>query len=370
MRAANRPQSEIQAFLDTIRANPGDDTTRLVFADWLQEHDDPRAPWVRNAVLWYWMAPDASDPIPRILAAATDPAQRHRFSGAHVSLLLHWIGPDAIQSVRDWVRQSPDERFPHVESYLSDTPPPELGTVVSLMKQIRTGTWYDVYEGVVDLGFHGPKAAPAVDLLLDLPYHDKWEEFSDIFRYNGSPLEAALANTLGEIGSAAMKAVPMLAAAGWHGTLERIKPDPLLVLEHITDSDDGNTSNGLSLVASLDPTKTDALVSAIRNYPGRKRLYAIKHLGEMGESAAHTLPVLADIALTAEEWEQPGIHHFVVRALAAIGDAVKPSVATVVPPSTRTAVINALHVVLSNHENYPITHDEAARTLMGWSAPE
>ncbi len=35
------------AFLRAIRANPDDDTTRLVFADWLDEHDDPLGEFVR-----------------------------------------------------------------------------------------------------------------------------------------------------------------------------------------------------------------------------------------------------------------------------------------------------------------------------------
>jgi len=35
------------AFLRAIRANPDDDTTRLVFADWLDEHDDPLGEFIR-----------------------------------------------------------------------------------------------------------------------------------------------------------------------------------------------------------------------------------------------------------------------------------------------------------------------------------
>jgi uncharacterized protein (TIGR02996 family) len=40
--------SDEAAFLDELRAAPTDDTTRLVFADWLDEHDSPRkAEYVR-----------------------------------------------------------------------------------------------------------------------------------------------------------------------------------------------------------------------------------------------------------------------------------------------------------------------------------
>jgi|SRR5579883_1196483 len=35
------------AFLSTILANPDDDTLRLVYADWLDEHNDPRGEFIR-----------------------------------------------------------------------------------------------------------------------------------------------------------------------------------------------------------------------------------------------------------------------------------------------------------------------------------
>jgi uncharacterized protein (TIGR02996 family) len=38
------------AFLRAIRANPDDDTARLVFADWLDEHDDPLGAFIRVQV--------------------------------------------------------------------------------------------------------------------------------------------------------------------------------------------------------------------------------------------------------------------------------------------------------------------------------
>src|SRR5436190_9976773 len=42
------PSSEQLALWSAIRANPLDDTPRLVYADWLQEHgDDERAEFIR-----------------------------------------------------------------------------------------------------------------------------------------------------------------------------------------------------------------------------------------------------------------------------------------------------------------------------------
>lgn len=42
--------SEEESFQKRIEENPDDDTTRLVFADWLQERDDPRAEGYRVMV--------------------------------------------------------------------------------------------------------------------------------------------------------------------------------------------------------------------------------------------------------------------------------------------------------------------------------
>ncbi len=39
-----------EAFLAAIAARPSDDLTRLVYADWLEERDDPRAAYVRLTV--------------------------------------------------------------------------------------------------------------------------------------------------------------------------------------------------------------------------------------------------------------------------------------------------------------------------------
>src|SRR5207244_2028609 len=40
-------QTEAEAFLARIRAFPDDDAPRLVFADWLDEQNDPRGAFIR-----------------------------------------------------------------------------------------------------------------------------------------------------------------------------------------------------------------------------------------------------------------------------------------------------------------------------------
>src|SRR5262245_62142660 len=40
------------AFIAAILASPADDTNRLVYADWLEDHDDPRGAYLRAEVAW------------------------------------------------------------------------------------------------------------------------------------------------------------------------------------------------------------------------------------------------------------------------------------------------------------------------------
>lgn len=40
--------SDEQGFLDALRDDPSDDTTRLVYADWLEERADPRGEFLRR----------------------------------------------------------------------------------------------------------------------------------------------------------------------------------------------------------------------------------------------------------------------------------------------------------------------------------
>jgi uncharacterized protein (TIGR02996 family) len=59
------------SFLAAIAANPGDQNLPLIFADWLDDHGDPRGQWIRNWSVRYWMGPKLENPIPKLLEAIT-----------------------------------------------------------------------------------------------------------------------------------------------------------------------------------------------------------------------------------------------------------------------------------------------------------
>jgi uncharacterized protein (TIGR02996 family) len=47
MGEGEKVMSDVESFLAAIRDEPDDDTVRLVFADWLEEHNDPRGEFIR-----------------------------------------------------------------------------------------------------------------------------------------------------------------------------------------------------------------------------------------------------------------------------------------------------------------------------------
>ena len=65
--------SDDRAFLQAIVEHPCDDTTRVVYADWLDEHNDPRAAFLRLQVSTQQSEPGAerNQARERLLQAAS-----------------------------------------------------------------------------------------------------------------------------------------------------------------------------------------------------------------------------------------------------------------------------------------------------------
>ncbi|MBA4188767.1 MAG: hypothetical protein C0467_12280 [Planctomycetaceae bacterium] len=68
--------NEDEAFIRAIVDNPGEDTVRLVYADWLDDHDDPRGPYLRAEHEW---------------AATHDPSERETLRQMAKSLDPVWV---------------------------------------------------------------------------------------------------------------------------------------------------------------------------------------------------------------------------------------------------------------------------------------
>jgi len=79
--------TEDEAFVRAIIDSPGDDTPRLVYADWLDDRDDPRGPYLRAELEWA-----------RPWQTGTPPGWSQRVPGRSVPEWAeeHWRGLDEI----------------------------------------------------------------------------------------------------------------------------------------------------------------------------------------------------------------------------------------------------------------------------------
>lgn len=80
--------NEDEAFIRAIVDNPGDETPRLVYADWLDDHDDPRGAYLRAE----WEAIESGD-IARLheLAVGLDPVWVARVSMPPVGVCIEHV---------------------------------------------------------------------------------------------------------------------------------------------------------------------------------------------------------------------------------------------------------------------------------------
>jgi uncharacterized protein (TIGR02996 family) len=98
--------SDESAFLAALRANPADDTVRLVYADWLDERDEPhRAAYLRAVVDLTTLAagsPEYADAAGRLYAAAvqTDSAWRAAVGGRFDLVLAGYEPTKKVQTIK------------------------------------------------------------------------------------------------------------------------------------------------------------------------------------------------------------------------------------------------------------------------------
>jgi uncharacterized protein (TIGR02996 family) len=92
--------TEDEAFLRAIVDSPGDDTPRLVYADWLDERDDPRGPYLRAEADALRQFRDTADFRPLMmwhatypsLAATLDPLWVARVSRPPIGVCVEHVG--------------------------------------------------------------------------------------------------------------------------------------------------------------------------------------------------------------------------------------------------------------------------------------
>jgi uncharacterized protein (TIGR02996 family) len=180
--------SDEAAFLEVLKANPADDTTRLVYADWLDEHGEPaKAEYLRLvAALAHHenCLPSSSEAIQLLRGAEDLPAEWREQAGSRFALLLEsWT--DKILAIK-WLRQvtgdglvdakNASESLPHVifdpvpfelaaKAYNSGTAVQGLGLRIAPGPlNLPPGALYDLV--IQPRVFGGPGSAEAAHAVL------------------------------------------------------------------------------------------------------------------------------------------------------------------------------------------------------------
>jgi uncharacterized protein (TIGR02996 family) len=203
-----RAVNEEQALVAAIRADPNDNTRRLAFADWLDEHDQPeRAAWMRDIEIFWWMGPDYVSPLPQILKQLRhkDPIERdkagpivERLRGA-AALMLRAAFATRSRKLRRGIAE--------IFSWVRDGIPRSLP---ELIEDARSEDEDTARIAVAELDWHGPAAAPAVPVLVEV-----WERWQAIDDDHGGdyPVCKSIAQFFERIGPSAIEAAPLLALA-------------------------------------------------------------------------------------------------------------------------------------------------------------
>lgn len=113
--------NEDEAFIRAIVDAPGDDTPRLVYADWLDDRDDPRGPYLRAEHDWAkpWRSGERPEynPVLRASVIGLDPLWVARVSRPPVGVCCEHIqfecsGPRLTVTDLDEVKRWPQVQFP------------------------------------------------------------------------------------------------------------------------------------------------------------------------------------------------------------------------------------------------------------------
>jgi uncharacterized protein (TIGR02996 family) len=306
------------AFLKAIAANPEDDTVRLAFADWLDEQNDPRGPWVRDKDVWEWMKPDAKDPTEKLLAAA----KKRQWQASHV---LGRMGPAVIPALLTALRGAKDRAASGVRSALEKLGPaaePALPLLLASLRdddpRVRHGAFLclagmtktnavafehvvaavddpdEIISGHAVYSLHdvGPAAAVAIPALIREVRARRRET-----TWNA-------AGALGSIGPAAAEAIPCLvellsddrngnAAASALGQIGLASAEPILdAVPHLTGHGAARAANALAWIrGAVIPALREAVNSPC---PATRRV-AAEALAQVSKQPADgSLPVLLE----------------------------------------------------------------------------
>jgi uncharacterized protein (TIGR02996 family) len=293
-------------------AESDDPTPRYALADWLEERGDARAAWVRHPDVWPYMVPDARNPLPDVMRELHDGI----VDPDRMRLTLLAIGAPAVGPVRDWVRVDPEYRLSVGDLLLRAVPPAKLrpvGELVGILSERQTDL---AWEALLDLGFHGAKAAPAIGVLLDL-----------VFDYYIQTFVELCVHALSRIGPAAATAFPVLMSQIHDdrivAALQATWPDPELVYQHLCVEYENGLQRSLVLLHRVDPSGIDYLIRCLSDGRAGVAEEAAQMIGSLGEAGGRAVPAMI------RQLGQPGraeLHARIAEALPKLGPAARAAI--------------------------------------------
>src|SRR5262245_32966204 len=158
--------SEEAGFLKALAQEPGDETTRLAFADWLEERDDPRAAWVRDPDLFRFATPAVQDPLPGLIAAlGQKPTEEIVMRG------VARVGERAVPTLMEQFKSADRAVRDPVRRVVVALGPAAVGCLPELRRMLGADDVPTLRAAAEMLAALGPVARPALPRLLKLLNH-------------------------------------------------------------------------------------------------------------------------------------------------------------------------------------------------------
>jgi uncharacterized protein (TIGR02996 family) len=302
----------------------GDDTARLAYADLLEERADPRAAWVLDPEIWRWMAPDAHDPVPGLIAALHD---RDWARQGNVRIALSRIGAVAVPALLEVLERGEANAADPAAQALSMMPCEALEPVLPQLFKLAAEEHDDVRRpAITALQGAGAAAVPALDSLI---------RALDLDPDKDHALARSAAVVLRNIGPPAIDAVPDLLVLACESSneaeeaLAAIGPAavPIILREIRYGLDyDHNTLNAVGALKRMGVEIVPLLREAIATGDEWVRAFASLALAEHDPAAA--LPgLITGLEVTAGDRARQRDHSFAV-ALRDLGPLAAPAAET------------------------------------------
>jgi uncharacterized protein (TIGR02996 family) len=276
---------EEQALVAAVRADPNDNTRRLAFADWLDEHGQhQRAAWVRDGEIFWWMGPDYVTPLPQILEQLRheDPDERDK-----VGPVVERLRGEAVPMLREAFATGDEDLrggLAEIFAWVRDGVPRPLPVLIA---DVRSSDWATALVAATELQWHGAITSEALPALVEA--WERWTSEEYGYDYPSNAI-VQIARALERLGPGAISAIPSLLTT----------PE---VYDSIADT-------AYQIIRAMGPDAIPAVRRLLSDTNEWVRYHAAVALTKLGIRASEVSPVIRSlltshdraIADSAREW--------------------------------------------------------------------